>query len=86
MRLTTARGRVRLRLVRRTDGATLRPHVEGLTQEEVRVYTDEWKGYNRVECERETVCHSAGEWARDDGQAFQSSGRSCSLRTVSAPH
>lgn len=59
-------GRVRLRVVRRTDGATLRPHVEGLTQEEARVYTDEWKGYNRVERERKTVCHSAGEWARDD--------------------
>ena len=59
-------GQVRLRVVHHTDGATLRPHVEGLTREEATVYTDEWKGYNRVGRERFAVCHSAGEWARDD--------------------
>lgn len=59
-------GQVRLRVVYHTDGATLRPHVEALTHEQATVYTDEWKGYNRVKRDRQTVCHSAGEWARDD--------------------
>jgi transposase len=33
------------------------------------VNTDEWRGYDRlaeVGCSRATVCHAAGEWARDD--------------------
>jgi transposase-like protein len=59
-------GQVRLRVVHRTDGATLRPHVHGFTAAASCVYTDEWQGYNRVERLRKTVCHSAGEWARDD--------------------
>lgn len=59
-------GQVRLRVTHRTDGATLCPHVEGFTEAHSQVYTDEWKGYSRVERERQTVCHSAGEWARDD--------------------
>ena len=36
----------------------------------LRVCTDEWAGYTRLadkyEIEHRTVCHSAGEWARDD--------------------
>lgn len=59
-------GQVRLRVLRRTDGRRLRPHVHGFTEDEAVVYTDEWKGYNRVERKRQTVCHSAGEWARDE--------------------
>lgn len=59
-------GQVRLRVVHHTDGATLCPHVEGLTEQQAQIYTDEWRGYNRVDRVRSTVCHSAGEWARDD--------------------
>jgi len=59
-------GKVRLRVAHHTDGATLCPHVEGLTEQQAQVYTDEWRGYNRVDRARSTVCHSAGEWARDD--------------------
>ena len=59
-------GQVRLRVLRRTDGERLRPHVHGFTENQAVVYTDEWKGYNRIERDRQTVCHSAGEWARDD--------------------
>ncbi len=59
-------GQVRLRVVHHTDGATLRPHIEELTEEQALVYTDEWKGYNGVARTRSTVCHSAREWARDD--------------------
>jgi len=40
--------------------------VHGFTKEGTIVYTDEWKGYNQVERDRQTVCHSDGEWARDD--------------------
>jgi hypothetical protein len=40
------------------------------TRQHVRVCTDEWAGYSnlstRYEIEHKTVCHSAGEWARDD--------------------
>ena len=28
--------------------------------------TDEWRAYNGVHPNHHTVCHSAGEWARDD--------------------
>jgi len=59
-------GQVRLRVLRRTDGKRLCPHVHGFTEAAAVVYTDKWKGYNRVERDRQTVCHSAGEWARDD--------------------
>jgi hypothetical protein len=58
---------VRLRVLRRTDGERLCPHVHRFTETETTtVYTDEWKGYNGVERNRQTVCHSDGEWARDD--------------------
>jgi hypothetical protein len=33
------------------------------------VNTDDWRGYQRVAetgCRRASVCHAAGEWARDD--------------------
>lgn len=33
------------------------------------VYTDEWRGYDRlpeIGRRRSSVCHEAGEWARDD--------------------
>lgn len=59
-------GQVRLRVLKRTDGASLRSQVEGFTEDKAVVYTDEWRGYNRVERTRKTVCHGDGEWARDD--------------------
>lgn len=57
---------MRLRVLRRTDGERLCPHVHGYTSDLATVYTDEWKGYNQVERDRQTVCHGDGEWARDE--------------------
>jgi transposase-like protein len=59
---------VRLRVLRRTDGERLCPHVHGCTSTHATVYTDGWKGYNQVERDRQTVCHSDGEWTRDDDE------------------
>jgi transposase len=62
-------GEVRLEVVGHADQATLEEGVEGTTLEGTTVYTDEWCGYDRLP-ERHrghaTVCHAAGEWARDD--------------------
>ena len=57
---------MRLRVLKRTDGASLCGHVHAATEDDALVYTDEWKGYNQIERHRETVCHSQREWARDD--------------------
>jgi transposase-like protein len=35
-------------------------------QPEATLYTDEYDSYNQLKRLRFTVCHSAGEWARDD--------------------
>jgi len=59
-------GEVRLRVVHHTDKETLRTHVHKFTTAGSQVYTDEWRGYNHVIRPRATVCHGAGEWARDD--------------------
>lgn len=59
-------GQVRLRVVHNTDGQTLETHVHTFTLIDTQLYTDEWRGYNHVIRRRATVCHSAGEWARDD--------------------
>ena len=59
-------GQVRLRVVMNTQARTLCPLVEQFTQPEALVYTDESDSYNPLRRERETVCHSAREWARDD--------------------
>jgi transposase len=59
-------GQCRLRVCKQTDGATLRRHVHGYTLPQATCYTDEWRGYNRVERTHHTVCHGRGEWARDD--------------------
>ncbi|MEP7288534.1 MAG: hypothetical protein ABI947_22510 [Chloroflexota bacterium] len=42
----TATGKVRLRIVKHTDGKTLCAHVEQFTQQDSQVYTDERQGYN----------------------------------------
>ncbi|MEP7285518.1 MAG: transposase [Chloroflexota bacterium] len=59
-------GKVRLRMVERTDGQTLCAHVEQFTQDNTQVYTDEWQGYNHVDRPHATVAHARKEWARDD--------------------
>jgi transposase len=43
--------------------------VRRATEPTTHVNTDEWQGYNglpRMHRPRSTVCHAAGEWARDD--------------------
>lgn len=59
-------GQVRLRVVKHTDAATLKPHVHGFTIPTAVVYTDDWGAYAHLQRIHDTVCHSAGEWARDD--------------------
>lgn len=58
-------GLVRLRVEHRTDGATLSAHVHQFTCPTATVYTDGWRGYNRIDRSHAIVCHSDGEWARD---------------------
>jgi hypothetical protein len=64
-------GAVVLRVVARTDGATLTAFVTGATVDGAMVYTDEWGGYNGLPGARRShaaVNHTPGqrEWARDD--------------------
>lgn len=64
-------GEVVLRVVERTDQATLTAFVGETTEEGAMVYTDEWGGYNQLPDTgrgHATVCHTPGEreWARDD--------------------
>jgi transposase len=62
-------GQVRLTVAEHADGETLRGVVRRATWPMVSVFTDEWGGYNGLpEMGRRhaTVCHAAGEWARDD--------------------
>ncbi len=59
-------GQVRLRVVKDTTGQTLEAHVHQFTQLGSWLYTDENQSYNHVLRPRSTVCHGAGEWARDD--------------------
>ena len=59
-------GQVRLRVVKHTDGETLRRHVQTFTRERADVNTDEWTGYTRLERKPATVNHGAYEWARED--------------------
>lgn len=62
-------GPLRLRVAEPADGATLQKFVRRQTWPGTVVYTDDWSGYDRLpEIGRghATVCHTAGEWARDD--------------------
>ena len=59
-------GKVRLRLIHHTDQKTLEAHVHKYTLASTQAYTDEWNGYNHIIRPHATVCHSKGEWARDD--------------------
>jgi len=55
-----------LRVVKRTDGKTLRQHVQTFTRPRADVNTDEWSGYTQVQRKHATVAHGQHEWARDD--------------------
>jgi transposase len=64
-------GALRLRVVEQehSDRATLQEFVRRMTWPLVMVYTDEWAAYDQlpeVGRSHATVCHAAGEWARDD--------------------
>jgi transposase len=64
-------GEIVLRVVERTDGATLTGFVTGHTADGAMVYTDEWCGYRGLPATHRghaTVNHTPGqrEWARDD--------------------
>jgi len=59
-------GQVRLRVVKHTNGKTLKQHLARFTPPHAVVNTDEWKGYNRIERQHVTVQHGEHEWARDD--------------------
>lgn len=57
---------IRLRVVRDTKTHTLCGFVERFTREDALVYTDEYQSYNALKRVRQTVCHGAKEWARDE--------------------
>lgn len=62
-------GAIRLTVARHSDGETLRRVVRRASWPMVTVHTDDWQGYDRLpETGRShsSVCHAAGEWARDD--------------------
>ena len=59
-------GAIRLPVVQDTKSLTLCSFVEQFTQPDTLVYTDEYQSYNALKRIRETVCHGANEWARDD--------------------
>ena len=67
-------GQIRLKVCDNTQQATIQPQVEATTLPTTTVYTDESDAYNRIPAsgrERQTVCHSHGEYARDDdGDGF----------------
>jgi transposase-like protein len=65
------RGQVRLRVVRDTKKQTLHAHHHQFTQPDTIANTDEYQSYKGLQRERDTVCHSAKEYARDDdGDGF----------------
>lgn len=57
---------LRLRVIQRTDAATLLAHVQRFTKRKAIVYTDEWQGYNDLPRKQAMVKHRIKEWARDD--------------------
>jgi transposase len=63
-------GTIRLRVVQNPQGRTLCALVEQFTQPDTLVYTDEYQSYNALrrvrDTVRDTLCHGAKEWARDD--------------------
>lgn len=58
-------GRIVASVVPDTKAKTLQGFVEGNTDPDATVYTDEGGGYVGMDREHETVCHSAGEYVRE---------------------
>jgi transposase len=64
-----ASGQVRLSVERHADSATSNRVVREASEPPARVNTDDRRGYDRLAetgHPRASVCHTAGEWARDD--------------------
>ena len=57
---------LRLRVVQRTDTATLLAHVKRFSPRTAIVNTDEWQGYNAIPQVHVQVKHRSKEWARDE--------------------
>ncbi len=67
-------GQVVMRMLANVQQATIRPIIESVIASGTMVYTDEYDIYSRLVewgYEHQTVCHSKGEYARDeDGDGF----------------
>jgi len=67
-------GQIRMKVCDNTQQITIQPQVEVTTLPTTTVYTNESDAYNRIPDsgrERQTVCHSMREYARDDdGDGF----------------
>ena len=62
-------GQIRLKVCNDTQQTTIQPEVERRTQPSSTLYTDECSAYNHIAGTGRghgTVCHSVGEYARDD--------------------
>lgn len=62
-------GQIRLTVCNNTQQTTIQPQVESQTESTTTLYTDECSAYNHIAGTGRghgTVCHSAGEYARDD--------------------
>ncbi len=67
-------GQVVLHMLANVQQATIKPIIEAGVAQATQIYTDEYDIYARLPSwgyQHETVCHSAGEYARDaDGDGF----------------
>jgi transposase len=67
-------GEVVIRMLQDVRQVTIGPLIERTIAKGSRVYTDEYDSYSRLEARgygHKTVCHAAGEFARDeDGDGF----------------
>lgn len=59
-------GQARLRVSKNTTNHSCIGHVQRFTEKLANCYTDELKGYQGMDRQHATVCHSQREWARDD--------------------
>lgn len=57
-------GQIVAQVVESTDGETLQGFVEGVSNPDAKVYTDDAKAYVGVDRDHESVNHSAGEYVR----------------------
>ncbi len=67
-------GDVVIRMLANVQHVTIKPLIQATIAPDTLVYTDEYDIYSRLEewgYDHESVCHSAGEYARDDdGDGF----------------